>query len=182
MRVVDKKAKKEIKYRGNFLRFIKQGRWEYVERTNCSSIVIVLPVTDEKRVLFVEQYRLPVKGKVIEFPAGLVNDLEAKKPETIVTAAKRELLEETGYQAGRMTKLLDGPSSSGSTSDFVTVFYAHDLKKVSKGGGDETESIIVHEVPLEEVDQWLDKMRRKKFLIEPKIYAGLYFLNAYNKS
>ena len=58
----------------------------------------------------------------------------------------------------------------------VTIVRALDLKKVSPGGGDEFESIVVHEVPLEETDRWLATMRRKGYLVEPKIYTGLYFL------
>ena len=50
---------------------------------------------------------------------------------------------------------------------------AQDLQKVSPGGGDEFESIVVHKVPLDETDRWLAEMRVKKYLIEPKIYTGL---------
>ena len=175
---INKKARKEIIHEGKFLRFVRRGEWEYVERNNCSAIVIIVAMTDEKRVLFVEQYRPPVERRAIEFPAGLVNDRGQRRPESILTAARRELLEETGYKAGKMTKLLDGPVSSGSSSDMVTILHAQNLEKVSRGGGDEFESIIVHEVPLDETDRWLAKMRRKKYLIEPKIYTGLYFLRS----
>ena len=178
---VGKSAKKEIIHNGKFLRYVRKGGWEYVERNNCSAIVIIVAKTDDNRVLFVEQYRPPVKKRVVEFPAGLVNDGEFKRRESILSAAKRELLEETGYKAGKMTKLLEGPVSSGSSADMVTIVQAQNLKKVSQGGGDEFEAIIVHEVPLIETDQWLSKMRRKGYLIEPKIYTGLYFLKTYNK-
>lgn len=68
---------------GRFLRFlIKQG-WEYVERPNCTGIVIIVAVTDEGKLLFTEQFRLPVGRPVIEFPAGLVGD---EGPETIEAA------------------------------------------------------------------------------------------------
>jgi len=99
----------------------------------------------------------------------------------LIKAAKRELLEETGYQAKRMIKLIDGPVSGGSSSDIITIVQASDIKKVAKGGGDEYESIHIHEVPLHKTDQWLIHMRKKGCLIEPKIYAGLYFLKNYNK-
>ena len=48
--------------------------------------------------------------------------------------------------------------------------------KKGPGGGDETESIIVHEVSLQEVDLWLYEMEKKGYLVDPKVYAGLYFL------
>ncbi len=174
------KSKKKVLHDGKFLRFVQKGSWEYFERNNCSAIVIILAMTDKSNVLFVEQYRPPVGKKVIEFPAGLVNDEGAKRKESILSAAKRELLEETGYKAGKVVKLLEGPVSSGSSSDMVTMVQALDLKKASDGGGDEFESITVHEVPLEETDRWLAKMRRKGYLVEPKIYTGLYFLRNFN--
>ena len=47
---------------------------------------------------------------------------------------------------------------------------------------DDTESITVHEVPIDEVEDWLAKKRKGGCLTDPKIYAGLYFLNKYNTS
>ena len=179
--VIQKRAKREIVHEGEFLRFIRQGEWEYVERSNCSAIAIILATTENDKVLFVEQYRVPVGRKVIELPAGLINDQGSKMKESIMSGAQRELLEETGYKANKMKKILEGPVSSGSSGDMVTVFWARDVRKVSKGGGDNLESIIVHAVPIKTVDQWLKKMKLKGFLIEPKIYAGLYFLKTYNK-
>jgi len=177
---VNNKAKQKVLHEGKFLRFVRKGDWEYVQRNNCSAIVIIVAVTEDDHVVFVEQYRPPVDKIVIEFPAGLVNDLGQKRKESNSCAAKRELLEETGYQAKKMIKILKGPVSSGSNADLITMFLAKDVKKVSKGGGDDFESIIVHSVPLENVDQWLTKMERKGYLVEPKIYAGLYYLKAYN--
>ena len=173
--------KKTILFDGRFIRFIKTSQWEYVERNNCTGIVIIVPLTNDQKVIFVEQFRPPVNKNVIEFPAGLVNDGAREKKESILKAAQRELLEETGYQAKKMKELLDGPVSSGLTSDLVTMVMATDLKKVGEGEGDGTENITVHEVPLRKVEQWLKGKKRKGYLIEPKIYAGLYFLWKYNK-
>ncbi|HBR13939.1 MAG TPA: hypothetical protein DD723_00115 [Candidatus Omnitrophica bacterium] len=171
-----KNDKKIIMVEGEYIRLVKKGEWEYVERNNCSGVVIVVAVTREGNVLFVEQYRPPVDRIVIEFPAGLVDDFESAKKETVITAAKRELFEETGYRAGRIIKLLEGPVSSGLSSDKVTMVKALDLEKVSEGGGVDNESITVHEIPLKSVGQWLKEMREKGYWVEPKIYAGLYFL------
>jgi ADP-ribose pyrophosphatase len=62
--------------------------------------VIVVPVTVDDEVLFVRQYRYAVDERVIELPAGLLD--EGEDPED---AARRELAEETGYEAGEMTLL-----------------------------------------------------------------------------
>jgi len=177
---VNKRARKVTIGEGNFIRFVRKGEWEYAERNNCSGIVIIIAMTDKDNVLFVEQYRPPVGKKVIEFPAGLMNDFQVKKRESLSASAKRELFEETGYKAKKIVTLLKGPVSSGASSDIVTIVRAFDLQKAGKGGGDHLESIIVHEVALKKVDAWLKKMERKGLLIEPKIYTGLYFLKNYN--
>jgi ADP-ribose pyrophosphatase len=72
--------------------------------------------------------------------------------------------------------LAGGPVSSGVSSEIITFYKAVDVVKKGAGGGDATESIKVHEVPLREVDLWLYEMGKKGFLVDPKIYAGLYFL------
>ncbi len=161
---------------GRFMKLLSKDGWEFVSRTNCTGIVIILALTDEKKVLFVEQYRLPVNKLVIEFPAGLVNDRNLKRKENILTAAKRELFEETGYRAAKMVKVIDGPGSGGSSADIVTIARAFGLKKKGKGGGDATEAITVHEVPLDKVDTWLAQKKKAGVLVDPKVYAGLYFL------
>jgi len=167
---------------GRFIRFLIEDGWEYVERNNCSGIVVIVALTADNKVLFTEQYRLPVKARAIEFPAGLVNDGVSKAHESFKDAARRELLEETGYEAKEIKKLIRGPISSGLTSETITFLMAKKLKKVSAGGGDETESIKVHEVPLTSAEKWLKNMEKKGCVVDPKVYAGLYFLNKNTRS
>ena len=168
---------------GKFIRFLKVGSWEFVQRSNCQGIVIIIAMTSDGKVILTEQFRPPVMKKVIEFPAGLVSDVGPNGPrknESIFTAAKREFFEETGYCAGKMTRIMDGPVSSGLTSDMVTIVMASNLEKTGEGGGDENEQIKVREVPLVKVDSWLKQKQKKGFLVDPKIYAGLYWLKKYN--
>lgn len=161
---------------GKFMRLVRYGKWEYAERTNCRGIVIILGLTDDDKVILVDQYRAPVDKRVIEFPAGLISDEPRYKKETLAAAARRELFEETGYKAGRIVKLMEGPVSSGFSSDMVTIVRAYGLRKVGKGGGDHTEAITVHAVALNEAEGWLTRMSRKGHLIEPKVYMGLFLL------
>lgn len=165
-----------ILHKGKYLDLICEDNWEYVKRTNCSGIVVIVPMTKEGKVIFVEQFRRPVQAQVIEWPAGLVNDRVAHDPETMEAAARRELLEETGYHAEHLSLLVGGPVSSGLSSEIITFFQALDAVKKGPGGGDATESIKVHEVPLKEADLWLYEMEKKGFLVDPKVYVGLYFL------
>lgn len=170
------KLAKKILHEGRFLRLVLEGEWEYVQRHNCSGIVIIVSKTDDDKVIFVEQFRPPVNKSVIEFPAGLINDRGTSKNESLQAAARRELFEETGYRAQRIKILLHGPVSGGSSSDLITMVRAFGLKKVGAGGGDSTEKIKVHEVALAEAIPWLRRREKAGRLIEPKVYAGLYFL------
>jgi ADP-ribose pyrophosphatase len=140
--------------------------------------VAIVAVTDELRLLLVEQFRIPLLKNVIELPAGLVGDLAGEEHEELATAARRELFEETGYEATEMRWLVSGPSSAGLTSEVVDFFLATGLVRVHAGGGDHHENIVVHEVPLEGIRQWLEERAAIGVLIDPKVYAGLYLAQA----
>jgi ADP-ribose pyrophosphatase len=111
----------------------------------------------------------------IELPAGLVGD-EADPNESVLTAAARELLEETGYAAGTMEVATAGPTSSGMTSEIISLVVATDLRKEGEGGGIANERIAVHAIPLTEIDAWLAVRAADGARVDPKVYAGLYFL------
>jgi ADP-ribose pyrophosphatase len=113
---------------------------------------------------------------VIEWPAGLVNDKASQDAESMESAARRELLEETGYEADQLSYLASGPVSSGLSSEIITFYQALGVVKTGPGGGDASESIVVHEVPLKEADIWLYERERKGYLVDPKVFVGLYFL------
>jgi ADP-ribose pyrophosphatase len=55
---------------GKFLALVKEGHWEYVERIGTSGAAIIVAVTDEQKLLLVEQYRIPVHRRTIELPAA----------------------------------------------------------------------------------------------------------------
>lgn len=164
----------ETLYDGDYLRMRRRGHWEYAERTNASSAAIIVAVTPDDCIVFVEQFRIPIQCRSIEMPAGLVGDLGDE--ESIETAAARELLEETGWQAGSVELLMLGPSSSGMSTELVAFVRARALTRVHAGGGDETEDITVHEIPRADAAAWLNAKRLEGFSIDPKLYAGLYFV------
>lgn len=165
----------EILAEGKFVRLVRQGRWEFAQRKNTTGICVIVARTDADEIVLVEQFRPPVGSRVIELPAGLIGDIPGQEDEAFETAAKRELLEETGFEARRWQRLGEGPPSAGMISEWITLFGATGLTRVEAGGGDESEDITVHIVPLNQVDTWLQKQAAAGIAIDPKVYSGLYF-------
>ncbi len=161
---------------GKFVRLLIKDGWEYVERPNCTGVVIIVAMTVDGKLLFTEQFRIPLGKSVIEFPAGLVGDRTGQETEVLEVAAARELLEETGYEAQRILPLATGPTSAGLSNELVTLVQAVGLTRRSVGGGEGSERITVHEVPLGDVERWLHQQEQRGKLVDPKIYAGLYLL------
>lgn len=166
--------KKTVVGAGKYLRLVSEETWEYVERPQSSGVVVIVAVTDDERIVLIEQYRQAVHSTVIELPAGLAGDNQDDPDEDPVIAAQRELIEETGYEAADMRYLARGPSSPGLTSEMINFYHARGLKKVGSGGGVENEQIVVHEVPLAEIDRWLAERADAGTVIDQKVYAGLY--------
>jgi ADP-ribose pyrophosphatase len=168
--------KKTTLHTSKFLALIQEGHWEYVDRVNATGAALILAVTADQRILLVEQYRIPVHARTIEMPAGIIGDEPGSSEETHAEAARRELREETGYEAGHVEALTNGPACSGLTSERVTLFRATNLRRVGAGGGVAHEAITVHEVPLADLPGWLEAKAKTGVLIDPKLYAGLYFI------
>jgi ADP-ribose pyrophosphatase len=161
---------------GKWLRLKRRGRWEYAERTNPGGGVMIIAVTEEERILFVEQYRPAIECMTIEMPAGLVGDVASSAGESAVVAANRELVEVTGYRAGAIDFLMSGPTSAGMSNEILAFVRARDLVRVEAGGGDETEEITLHEVPRSEAAAWLVEKINAGYSIDPKMFAGLFML------
>lgn len=174
--MTEEQPEKKSLHKGRFLAMFERGGWEYVDRVGASGVVVILAVTDANELVLVEQHRVPVGASVIELPAGLAGDLPDARDEDFREAARRELLEETGYEAENIEFLCEGPPSAGLTSEIQTLLRATGIRKTGPGGGDESEDITVHTIALDQLDDWLSRAMQRGCLIDPKIYAGLYFL------
>ncbi len=140
---------------GRWLRLIDDDGWEYAERTGSRGVAVIVAVTDDSELLLVEQYRRAIKSRVIEPPAGLVGDHAEHADEDASAAARRELLEETGYEARDMEFVMECPSSPGMVSETYRLYRASGLVRRGPGGGDDGEDITVHAIPLAEVADFL---------------------------
>jgi ADP-ribose pyrophosphatase len=171
----------EVLARGRHVRLVRRGSWEYADRPGCTAIVMIVALTDDDRLVLVEQPRPPLDRTVIEVPAGLVGDEDAMAHEAPADAARRELEEETGYRAGRLEPLGAGATSPGITDEMVEVFLARGLRRVGAGGGTGGERIEVHLVALDELDDWLVRQRRRGAAVDLKVYAAAHFARRHDR-
>ena len=166
---------KQTLYEGDWLRLVRIDHWESCERTHGQGMaVIIIAVTPADEVLFVEQYRVPLGARTIEMPAGLVGDDHAL--DTLEDAARRELIEETGWSPGKVEVLLVGPTSSGMSNERIAFVRARDLTKVGDGGGVDNENITVHHVPRSDAPRWLMQKQAEGFELDLKLWAGLWMI------
>lgn len=98
-------------------------RQRYYDLVNHGPAVVLVPVTDEGKILFVTQYRLGAGKELLELPAGMINEGEDPDP-----AAERELQEETGYESLNIIKLGGFYASAGYCSEYLNIYLARDLK------------------------------------------------------
>lgn len=160
-------------YAGRYLKLVDRRGWELVARHH--RVVVLIAWTPADELLLVEQFRIPVEQRTIELPAGLVGDRPGQESESLLVAAGRELEEETGWRAGRLTELMPCPTSAGLSNEMAVFIRADDLVRVSDGGGDESEDIRVHAIPRSGIDAWLEERHAAGYAIDPKIYAALYW-------
>lgn len=164
-------------YSGKYVHLRRRGTWEYAERANPQGAVIIVAVTPDDCVLMVEQYRIPIQSKTLEFPAGLIGDQASFENESWQESARRELLEETGWDCARVDSIMAGPSSAGMSTEIMHFVRASDLLWVHNGGGVGNENIIVHKVPVAEVAAFTAAKMAAGYAVDPKVYAGIYFLD-----
>lgn len=167
-------------FHGRYLSMMERNGWEFVTRSNASAVVALVAVTEDEELILVEQFRKPVEARVIELPAGLVGD-HADPDEPILTAAARELEEETGFVAAKLEILMVLPSSAGQSDEMISFVQATGLKRAGPGGGDESEDIKVHVIPLAEIDSWLTNQLATGITLDPKVYSALYWIDRSSK-
>ncbi len=85
--------------------------------------VAVIPVNDKHELLLIKQFRIPAGQNLLEIPAGSF-DNDGESP---AACAQRELAEETGYRAGKLTRLFAGYLLPGYCNEFMYFFLAEDL-------------------------------------------------------
>lgn len=109
--------------------------------------VNTIAITKDKKFVFVRQYRHALGETRFELCAG-VRDKEGESP---MDAAKRELMEETGYGDGRWTEYMQLSPNASTHTNLTYCFLAEDVEKVTHQALEDSEDLTVHLLSLEEV-------------------------------
>ncbi|NCU18295.1 NUDIX hydrolase [Pallidibacillus pasinlerensis] len=129
--------------------------------------VAVIAITEEDKILLVEQYRKALERSLVEIPAG-----KLEKGEDPRESAKRELKEETGYTCESLEQVTSFYTSPGFANELVHIYHAKGLKKEKELHLDEDEFVSVMEVTYEEA---LNLIKEQKIYDAKTIYAIQYW-------
>lgn len=173
------RQKLETLHRGRHLQLMQRGKWEFADRVQGTGVVAIIAVTDKDELVLTEQFRPAVQKKVVDLAAGLAGDIVGEESEAFELAAQRELEEETGFAGDDFQFIFSGPTSAGMVSEMIDFFLVKDVQQISAGGGDASEDIKVHVVPLSNIRKWLERKQTTRTCIDPKVYAALGILSLY---
>ena len=156
--------------------------WVYAHRPNAKDVVIIVPVIEKEKVLFIIEERPPlvaesIATRSIAVPAGLVGD--EREGETIEDAIRAELLEEAGLKADRIEiKSRRVASSPGCVSETCTVAIAYIdkyeiVRKPVDDGGVIIDRVLVN---IDDIYPWLKEQEENGAVIAAQTLAGLFYL------
>jgi ADP-ribose pyrophosphatase len=177
MNYEEKTVIEERKYSGNIINVNratvilpngKQATRDIVRHPGAS---VVVPITDDWKLLLVSQYRKPCEMVSLELPAGKLDDGE--DPET---CAVRELREETGYVAGNITMVMNIHSTPGFSDEMLHMFVATQLTE-GFSCPDEDEFISCRKYPIEECIEMVQNGR----ITDAKTIIGIYLADRIKK-
>lgn len=128
--------------------------------------VQVLALDKYENVILVDQYRYPGQGNFLELPGGTTNTIE----EDPLTAAKRELLEETGYESENWVQVGSHYPNPALQTNLCHIFVAKNCVKTSELNLDPFEEIEVRKMPLAEFEKALVESPKKHALMLASMY------------
>ncbi len=175
MNLEEKTVSGETVFRGRIVEIrhdkvlLANGREAYREVVKHPGGVTILPLTAEGDVIMVRQYRYPFEEVLLEVPAGKLDP-----GETPLDCARRELHEETGYGAEKMTFLGAIYPSPGFCDEVLYLYLAQELQK-GVACPDDDEILAVERVPFSDLIHWImeDKVRDAKTVaaaLKSKLY------------
>lgn len=146
---------------------LPNGRLAKREIVKHPGAVAIIPITDDNKIVMVDQYRAALERTIIEIPAG-----KLEKGEEPRESAIRELEEETGYECNSLEWLISFYTSPGFADEIIHVYIAKGLtKKEHAASLDEDEFVNLHEVSLDEA---LTLIQEQKIYDAKTAYAVTY--------
>lgn len=177
MNYYEKTVREERKYTGNIINvdrvtvILPNGKEATRDVVRHPGAAVILPVTDDWKILMVEQYRKPCEMVSLELPAG---KLDAGEPPE--ECARRELQEETGYIAGKLEKVLTIHSTPGFSDEVLHMFIATNLVP-NKANPDEDEFISCKEYEIPELISMIEEGK----ITDAKTIIGVFLADRIRK-
>jgi ADP-ribose pyrophosphatase len=126
----------------------------------------IIPFVSDEEILMVRQYRYAFGQETLEIPAGKLDPGE--NPDTCI---RRELLEETGYEAGNIRWVCTYAPALGYSNELIHIYSGHGLEK-ARATIDEREIAAVEKIPVGKLKQ----MVKDRLILDGKTLLGLSFL------
>jgi len=154
-----------IDFRRSAYRFPDGSVFEPFYSYSRRDYVVIVAIDEEGKYLCVRQFRQGIRKVTTEFPAGGIERKDGKEygeakdlaAENALLAAKRELLEETGYESDEWKYLLTVPSNATMADNYAHLYVARNCRKVSEKSLDETEFLNAMKFSAKEIEEMIDK-------------------------
>lgn len=153
-----------IDFRKSRYRFPDGREFEPYYSYSRRDYVVIVATDEEGNYICVRQYRHGIKQVTTEFCAGGIERTDGKEygnrqddeaTEDALAAAKRELMEETGYESDDWKFLLTVPSNATMADNYAYIYVAKNCRKVSGQNLDETEVLNVHLYTRAQIDEMI---------------------------
>ena len=131
--------------------------------------VVIIPITEGKKLIMVTQFRYPLQKILLEFPAG-----KLEKNEEPLDCAIRELKEETGYSSENVSKLGEIYTAPGYCTETLHIYIAKELEPGEHNREEGESGMIIHQFTIEEIEE---KIKTKE-ITDAKTICGLYLLKS----
>jgi ADP-ribose diphosphatase len=132
---------------------------------------VILPITEDGKLVLIKQFRYPLQEVLIEAPAG-----KLEIDEDPMVCATRELTEETGYTANKVTPLGKISTTPGFCDEILYLYLAQDLTAGNHNREEGEYGMEVFEYSLEEVDE----MIKNGDIIDSKTIAAIYHYKSFH--
>jgi ADP-ribose pyrophosphatase len=150
----------------------KKGTTATFNRIIVQDAVIIVPIFADGSLLMVESYRHGIRTNILELPGGLINEKEEEVPDD---AAKRELLEETGYASDTLEFNNWFYTWPGRATQKNFVFVAKGLNKIAKQNLEDFEYAKVYVISREQIIQEIKSGKIKSAITISALLHGYFF-------